>query len=135
MTVTNYLTLSNDPLLSSHAATKSYVDLEIDGHAHTMPQAFSYTSSVYEDMGADLTSDGTGTVTITVTGANLAAGTYKLHLDGGEYEVTETVNSATEISFTLTRANMLTMTARTGVVVPQLSIDGIASGLSVFVKL
>jgi len=43
--------------------------------------------------------------------------------------------TTTEISFTLTRANMLTMTNRAGVVVPQLSIDGIASGLSVFVKL
>ena len=131
MTVTNYLTLSNDPLLSSHAATKNYVD----NHAGTLPQAYSYTSDVYEDMGADLTADGAGSVTITVTGANLSAGTYELHLDGGSYEVTETVSSSTEISFTLTRANVLTMTSRAGVVVPQLVIDGVASGLSVFVKL
>ena len=131
MTVTNYLTLSNDPLLSSHAATKNYVD----NHAATLPQAYSYTSDVYEDMGADLTADGAGSVTITVTGANLSAGTYELHLDGGSFEVTETVSSSTEISFTLTRANVLTMTSRAGVVVPQLVIDGVASGLSVFVKL
>jgi hypothetical protein len=134
MSVSTTLTVPT-PSFGLAAANKSYVDTEIDSHTHDMPQAYSYLSSVYEDMGADLTSDGAGTVTITVTGANLAAGTIKLHLDGAEFEVTETVNSTTEISFTLTRANMLTMTARAGVVVPQLSIDGIASGLSVFVKL
>ena len=78
-------------------------DTEIDSHTHDMPQAFSFASDVYEGMGADLSADGTLSVTITVTGANLAAGTFKLHLDGGEFEVTETVTSATEISFTLTR--------------------------------
>ena len=135
MSVSNFLTLNNEPLLDSHAATKLYVDTEIDSHTHDMPQAFSFASDVYEGMGADLSADGTLSVTITVTGANLAAGTFKLHLDGGEFEVTETVTSATEISFTLTRANVLTMTSRSDVVVPQLSIDGIATGLCVFVKL
>ena len=135
MSVSNYLTLNNEPLLSSHAATKFYVDSEIDSHTHDMPQAFSFKSDVYEGMGADLTADGTQSVTITLTGANFAAGTFKLHLDGHEYEVTETVNSATEVAFTLTRANMLSMTSRSDVVVPQLSIDGIATGLCVFVKL
>jgi len=135
MSVSNFLTLNNEPLLDSHAATKLYVDTEIDSHTHDMPQALSFASDVYEGMGADLSADGTLSVTITVTGANLAAGTFKLHLDGGEFEVTETVTSATEISFTLTRANVLTMTSRSDVVVPQLSIDGIATGLCVFVKL
>jgi hypothetical protein len=135
MSVSNFLTLNNEPLLDSHAATKLYVDTEIDSHTHDMPQAFSFTSDVYEGMGADLTADGTTSVTITVSGANLAAGTYKLHLDGGEFEVTESVTNATQISFTLTRANMLTMTSRSDVVVPQLSIDGLATGLCVFVKL
>ena len=135
MTVTNYLTLSNDPLLGSHAASKSYVD----AHAATLPQAHSYMSDgTYTSLGADL---GAAAVTITVTGANLAAGTYKLHLDGEELALTVTVNSATEITFDLVDSdvsNMLTASGRattTGLFATQLSIDGIATGLTIFVNL
>ena len=133
------LTLNNEPLLSSHAATKFYVDSEIDSHAHTMPQAYSFMSNgTYTSLGADL---GVSAVTITVTGANLAAGTYKLHLDGEELALTVTVGSSTSVSFDLVDSDisgMLTASGRattTGLFATQLSIDGVATGLTIFVNL
>ena len=122
------------PTSSQHAATKNYVD----DHPATLPQAFSYvTDGTYTSLGADLS--GTA-VTITVTGANLAAGTYKLHLDGNEITLTATVNSTSEIQFDLTDTDVSGMfdTGRlttTGLFATQLSIDGIATGLSIFVNL
>ena len=98
-----------------------------------MPEAYSYLSNeTYSGLGAVLDASG---ITITVTGANLAAGTYKLHLDGAELEVTETVVSGTEVSFIITDSDIDGMTARTGLLAPQLSIDGIATGLNIFVNL
>ena len=139
LNVSNYLTLNNEPLLSSHAATKFYVDSEIDSHAHTMPQAYSFMSNgTYTSLGADL---GVSAVTITVTGANLAAGTYKLHLDGEELALTVTVGSSTSVSFDLVDSDisgMLTASGRattTGLFATQLSIDGVATGLTIFVNL
>ena len=122
------------PTSSQHAATKNYVD----NHPATLPQAFSYvTDGTYTSLGADLS--GTA-VTITVTGANLAAGTYKLHLDGNEITLTATVNSTSEIEFDLTDTDVSGMfdagrVTTTGLFATQLSIDGIATGLSIFVNL
>jgi hypothetical protein len=137
MSVSNFLTLNNEPLLDSHAATKLYVDTEIDSHTHDMPQAFSYvTDGTYTSLGADLSASA---VTITVTGTNLAAGTYKLHLDGNEITLTATVNSATEVQFDLTDTDVSGMFAgrvtTTGLFATQLSIDGLATGLTIFVNL
>jgi len=138
MSVSNFLTLNNEPLLDSHAATKLYVDTEIDSHTHDMPQAFSYvTDGTYTSLGADLSATA---VTITVTGANLAAGTYKLHLDGSETTLTVTVNSATEVQFDLTDTDVSGMfdagrVTTTGLFATQLSIDGLATGLTIFVNL
>ena len=120
------------PSLGSAAANKSYVDGAIST-AMTTPQAYSYLSSgTYTGLGADL---GAGAVTVTVTGANLAAGTYKLHLDGNEATLTVTVNSATEIEFDITDADVSALTSRTGLLAAQLSIDGEATGLNIFVNL
>ena len=120
------------PSLGSAAANKSYVDGAIST-AMTTPQAYSYLSSgTYTGLGADL---GAGAVTVTVTGANLAAGTYKLHLDGNEATLTVTVNSATEIEFDVTDADVSALTSRTGLLAAQLSIDGEATGLNIFVNL
>ena len=120
------------PSLGSAAANKSYVDGAIST-ATTTPQAYSYLSSgTYTGLGADI---GAAAVTVTVTGANLAAGTYKLHLDGNEATLTVTVNSATEIEFDITDADVSAMTSRTGLLAAQLSIDGIATGLNIFVNL
>jgi hypothetical protein len=102
-----------------------------------MPQAFSYvTDGTYTSLGADLSASA---VTITVTGTNLAAGTYKLHLDGNEITLTATVNSATEVQFDLTDTDVSGMFAgrvtTTGLFATQLSIDGLATGLTIFVNL
>ena len=104
-----------------------------------MPQAYSFMSNgTYTSLGADL---GVSAVTITVTGANLAAGTYKLHLDGEELALTVTVGSSTSVSFDLVDSDisgMLTASGRattTGLFATQLSIDGVATGLTIFVNL
>ena len=117
------------PTLGSAAASKSYVD----GHVATMPQAYSYLSNEsYTGLGAILDASG---ITITVTGANLVAGTYKLHLDGAELEVTETVVNSTTAQFIITDSDIDGLTDRTGLLAPQLSIDGVATGLTIFVSL
>ncbi|MGB0509842.1 MAG: hypothetical protein ACPGGB_02885, partial [Flavobacteriales bacterium] len=121
------------PSLGIQIANKSYVDGQIDTHAHSMPEAYSYLSSgTYTGLGADVS--GTA-VTITVTGANLAAGTYKLHLDGNEATMTATVVDANTVTFSLLNTDVSGMTSRTGLLAPQLSIDGIATGLNIFVNL
>ena len=131
LSVSGLLTVPS-PSLGSAAANKSYVDGAIST-AMTTPQAYSYLSSgTYTGLGADL---GAAAVTVTVTGANLAAGTYKLHLDGNEATLTVTVNSATEIEFDITDADVSAMTSRTGLLAAQLSIDGEATGLNIFVNL
>ena len=131
LSVSGLLTVPS-PSLGSAAANKSYVDGAIST-AMTTPQAYSYLSSgTYTGLGADL---GAAAVTVTVTGANLAAGTYKLHLDGNEATLTVTVNSATEIEFDITDADVSAMTSRTGLLAAQLSIDGEATGLTLFLNL
>ena len=128
MSVSTTLTVPT-PSFGAAAANKSYVD----SHAATLPQAYSYTANEnYTGLGADL--DATG-VTIWIFGANLAAGTYKLHLDGAEVAVTVSSVSATSVAFTLTDADIAGLTTRTGLLAPQLSIDGIATGLNIFVNL
>jgi hypothetical protein len=133
MSVSTTLTVPT-PSFGAAAANKSYVD----SHPATLPQAFSYvTDGTYTSLGADLS--GTA-VTITVTGANLAAGTYKLHLDGNEMTLTATVNSTSEIEFDLTDTDVSGMfdagrVTTTGLFATQLSIDGIATGLTIFVNL
>ena len=120
------------PTLGSTAANKSYVDGEI-ADALAAPQAFSYLSDgSYTAMGADL---GASAVTITVTGANLAEGEYKLHLDGNETTLTVAVLNASTVEIYLTDTDVSGMTSRTGLLATQLSIDGIATGLNIFVNL
>ena len=131
LSVSDLLTVPS-PSLGSAAANKSYVDGAIST-AMATPQAYSYLSSgTYTGLGADL---GAAAVTVTVTGANLAAGTYKLHLDGNEATLTVTVNSATEIEFDITDADVSALTSRTGLLAAQLSIDGKSTGLSLFLNL
>ena len=65
----------------------------------------------------------------------MAAGTYKLHLDGNEATLTVTVNSATEIEFDITDADVSALTSRTGLLAAQLSIDGKSTGLTLFLNL
>ena len=121
------------PSLGIQIANKSYVDGQIDTHAHSMPEAYSYVSDgTYTGLGADVSGSA---VTITVTGANLAAGTYKLHLDGNETTLTVTVADANTVTFDLTDTDVSGMTSRTGLLAAQLSIDGIATGLNIFVNL
>ena len=128
MSVSTTLTVPT-PSFGAAAANKSYVD----SHAATLPQAYSYTSNEsYSGLGAVLDANG---VTITVFGANLDAGTYKLHLDGAEVAVTVSNVSATSVAFILTDADIHGLTARTGLLAPQLSIDGISTGLNIFVNL
>jgi hypothetical protein len=128
MSVSTTLTVPT-PSFGAAAANKSYVD----SHAATLPQAYSYTSNEsYTGLGADLDANG---VTIWIFGANLAAGTYKLHLDGAEVAVTVSNVSATSVAFILTEADIAGLTTRTGLLAPQLSIDGIATGLNIFVNL
>ena len=128
MSISTTLTVPT-PSFGAAAANKSYVD----NHVSTMPQAFSYLSGgTYTGLGADL---GAAAVTITVTGANLAAGTYKLHLDGNETTLTVTVVDANTVTFDLTDTDVSGMTSRTGLLAAQLSIDGIATGLNIFVNL
>ena len=128
MSVSTTLTVPT-PSLGAAAANKSYVD----NHESTQPQAYSYLSNeAYTGLGADVDADG---ATITVTGANLAAGTYKLHLDGAELALTVTVVDANSLTFVLTSADVSGMTARTGLLAAQLSINGTASGLNIFVNL
>jgi hypothetical protein len=128
MSISTTLTVPT-PSFGAAAANKSYVD----NHVSTMPQAFSYLSGgTYTGLGADL---GAAAVTITVTGANLAAGTYKLHLAGHETTLTVTVVDANTVTFDLTDSDVSGMTSRTGLLAAQLSIDGIATGLNIFVNL
>ena len=132
MSISTTLTVPT-PSFGAAAANKSYVDGQIDTHAHSMPEAYSYLSGgTYTGLGADL---GAAAVTITVTGANLAAGTYKLHLDGNETTLTVTVADANTVTFDLTDTDVSGMTSRTGLLAAQLSIDGIATGLNIFVNL
>ena len=131
MSVSTLITVPS-PTLGSTAANKSYVDGEI-ADALAAPQAFSYLSDgSYTALGADL---GAAAVTVTVTGANLAAGTYKLHLDGNETTLTVTVVDANTVTFDLIDTDVSGMTSRTGLLGAQLSIDGMASGLNIFVNL
>jgi hypothetical protein len=128
MSVSTTLTVPT-PSFGAAAANKSYVD----NHESTQPQAYSYLSDeAYTGLGADVDADG---ATITVTGANLAADTYKLHLDGADLGLTVTVVDANTLTFVLTSTDVSGMTSRTGLLAAQLSINGIASGLNIFVNL
>ena len=128
MSVSTTLTVPT-PSFGAAAANKSYVD----NHESTQPQAYSYLSDeAYTGLGADVDADG---ATITVTGANLAADTYKLHLDGADLGLTVTVVDANTLTFVLTSADVSGMTSRTGLLAAQLSINGISSGLNIFVNL
>ena len=126
MSVSNFLTLNNEPLLDSHAATKLYVD--------SRPQAYSYDQSGgnYQTGSDRLNITENNDFTLTVSGADLASATaYKLHYKGAEITLTLVSSTSTSATLTLSDTDVTTLVSTDTEGQMMLSIDGQASGMYV----
>ena len=124
--MSNFLTLNNEPLLDSHAATKLYVD--------SRPQAYSFdqTGGNYQTNSDRLNITESNDFTLTISGASLAGATsYKLHYKGGEATLTLVSSTATTATLTLTDTAVTTLVGSDTEGQMMLSIDGAGTGLYV----